>query len=164
MKTFLQLKKLDKALTGTAKPEDDQYALGIIKLYCADTPLMLVNHFTETKAAWDCLEESYNPRGFTTEFITIKNLLDTTLESSQSMDAYVQKIKTLDDGLRGKGITMPEQFIRALVFHNLSSEYDNFVSTMTQAFRNDSRVCNKHHIFTSLIDESRGHLLDNGPT
>lgn len=52
----------------------------------------------------------------------------------------------------------------ALALYNLSPEYDNFVSTMTQAFRNDSRVCNKHHILASLIDESSGHTLNNGPS
>jgi hypothetical protein len=54
-------------------------AVANIRLYCAKGPLLYIKDKDIAYKAWNTLEKLYNPRGFTTEFLTLKELFNTSL-------------------------------------------------------------------------------------
>ena len=102
--------------------ENDK-ALAIIKLLCEDGPLLYIKDIASAKEAWQKLEDLYNPKGFTTEYLTLKEFFNTSLEEYNSMEEYLNKVKTLVNNLKGKEIILPNQVIIAWVLNSLSSEY-----------------------------------------
>jgi hypothetical protein len=111
-------------------------ALAIIKLLCEDGPLLQIKDIARAKEAWIRLQDLYNPKGFTTENLNLKDFFNTTLDDFQSMEEY--------------------QVIIALVLNSLGNEYEGFISNITQALRNDSKAYTIKSLFSSLADEARG--------
>jgi gag-polypeptide of LTR copia-type len=84
-------------------------ALAIIQLFCAKGPLLYIKACTTAYKAWHTLEEIYNPKGFTTEFLTLKEFFDCKLDNFQTMEEYLHQIKTLLDDLSSKNIDVASQ-------------------------------------------------------
>lgn len=51
---------------------------------------------TSAYLAWHKLEEIYYPKGFTTEYLTLKNLFDTKMADFDDMGQYLNKVKIRD--------------------------------------------------------------------
>jgi len=77
----------------TTTPEIDRKALSTIRLLVEDGPLLQIQYSTTAIAAWQTLEDLYSPKGFTSEFLICKEFFSTTLESFNSMEEYINKIK-----------------------------------------------------------------------
>ena len=103
----------DTALEKDEDASKSKKALATILLLCANGPLMNIKDCKTAKAAWAKLEELYNPRGFTTEFLTLKEFFDTSLENFSSMEEYLHNILLVDD-LEGKEVRLPKQMIFVL--------------------------------------------------
>jgi len=69
---------IDKKLQNDSK---NLKALAIIQLFCAKGPLLYIKACSTAYKAWTTLEELYNPKGFTTEFLTLKEFFDCKLEN-----------------------------------------------------------------------------------
>lgn len=134
----------------------NQKALGLICFLCDDGPLLYIKDMTSAKKAWEKLQELYNPRGFTTEFLTMKDFFNTTLEEFDSMEEYLHKVKTLVDDLRAKEIILPEKVVMAWILNHLTPEYDGFISNIIQALRKDSSAYTLETLYSCLIDEGKG--------
>ena len=98
-----------------------------------------------------------------------KSLINTTLSGSKgNLELYLQNIRRLVNELESKDITLPPNFIAALVLNNLSKEYDYIVTIINQTIRESSKV-NLDSIFSQLIDEGKrlkhrsrgGYVKDN---
>ena len=131
-------------------------AISIIKLYCEDGPLLYLRDIVSAKDAWYRLESLYNPKGFTTEFLTLKDFFNTTLSEFNSMEEYLNKVKSLVDDLTGKDIILPNQVIIAWVLNSLNEDYEGFIQNITQSLRRDPKAYTVETLFTSLINEARG--------
>jgi hypothetical protein len=129
-------------------------ALAIIKLLCEDGPLLHIKDIARAKEAWIRLQDLYNPKGFTTEYLTLKDFFNTTLDDFQSMEEYLNKVKALVDDLKGKDIILPNQVIIAWVLNSLGNEYEGFISNITQALTNDPKAYTIESLFSSLADEA----------
>jgi hypothetical protein len=54
--------------------------IAIIKLLCEDGPLLYIKDIARAKEAWIRLQDLYNPRGFTTKYLTLKDFFNITLD------------------------------------------------------------------------------------
>ena len=82
-------------------------AISHIKLLCEDGPLLYIRDIYSAFDAWKRLEEICNPKGFTTEYLTLKEFFNTTLEEFDSMESYLYKVRSLIDNPREKDIILP---------------------------------------------------------
>lgn len=139
-------------------------AISLLKLYCDDGPLLYLKDIESAQEAWLRLEALYNPKGFTTEYLTLKDFFNTILNDFHSMEEYLNKVKSLVDDLKGKGIELPNQVIIAWVLNSLNDDYDGFIQNITQSLRNDPKSYTVETLFSSLIDEARGReaYMDKG--
>lgn len=144
--------------TNTTK---NRKALAIIKLLCDDSPLLYIRDENSAKKAWETLRDIYNPKGFTTEYLILKEFFNTSLEGFDSMENYLNKVKLLIDDLRSKEIILPNQVIIAWILNSLDENYDSFVQNITQALRQDPLAYSVDSLVKSLIDESRGREESN---
>ena len=131
-------------------------AVALIKLLCDDGPLLYIRNIQGANEAWKKLEDLYNPKGFTTEFLILKEFFNTKLDEYNSMENYLNKVKSLVDDLRSKDIILPTQVITAWVLNSLNEDYDGFIQNITQSLRLDPNAYSIESLFSSLIDEARG--------
>lgn len=143
---------IDESSTGTKNNK----ALSLLQLLCEDGPLLYIKDIYSAKEAWARLEDLYNPKGFTTEFLTLKEFFNNTLNQFNSMEEYLNKVKALVDDLKGKEILLPNQVIIAWVLNSLNDDYEGFISNITQSLRKDPKAYTIESLFASLIDEARG--------
>ena len=167
MESILIEKGYDEVLTtsiSTIDPTSGEYnrlkalsqkATAYIKLALADGPLLQTRHITDPCKLWNTLQGLYEPKGFSSEFLIVKELINTTLVSSKgNLELYLQNIKRLVNSLEARNIKLPNSFIVALLLNNLSSDYKYIVTIITQFIRESSNV-DIDAIFSQLIDESR---------
>ena len=94
-------------------PENIDKALAIIRLSIEDGPLLQIQNKVTAKEAWDTLKDLYSPKGFNSSFLLLRELFNTTLESSKDIESYTSTIRRLYDDLKSKGIELPKQVIIA---------------------------------------------------
>lgn len=135
-------------------------ALAIIQLFCAKGPLLYIKACSTAYKAWFTLEELYNPKGFTTEFLTLKEFFDCKLENFQTMEEYIHQIKTLLDDLSSKNIEVASQIKISWILYNLGEEWKFFTQNIIQAFRKDSNAYTFDSLCANLIDEAKGKTAD----
>jgi hypothetical protein len=70
-----------------------------IRLYCAKGPLLYIKDEDIAYKAWNTLEKLYNPRGFTTEFLILKELFNTSSSDFSNIEDYLNKVKFLVEDL-----------------------------------------------------------------
>jgi len=147
MKAILTEKDLVNFIFEDSTSPKNYKALSNIQLYCDDGPLLYIRDLESAKQAWDRLEELYNPKGFTTEHLTMKELWESHLENFDTMEDYLNKVKYIIDNLRSKDIELPELVVMSFVINHLTDEYESFVSNITQAFRKDPKAYTMDTLF-----------------
>ena len=141
--TLVKLKELEKK------------ALSIIKLSLEDGPLLQTKEIKSPFALWNKLKALYQAKGFSSDFLLSKELINTTLSSCKNnVEEYLQKIKRLINSLEARDVALPSKFIAALVLNNLNREFDYLVTIITQDLRSNNNV-DLDQIFGQILDESR---------
>jgi hypothetical protein len=132
-------------------------ALAFIRLALADGPLLQTRNIDNPMTLWSTLQQLYEPKGFSAEFLTCKCLFETTLAKSGDIESYINSIRKLTDDLSARGLAIPNKVIAAWTLNNLTSEYENIVATISQSYRANanSNDINLDELFAQLIDESR---------
>ena len=105
-------------------------AISILKLYCDNRLLLYLKDIESAYEAWLYLEALYNPKGFTTKYLTLKDFFNTILNEFHLMEEYLNRVKTLVDDLKGKGIKLPNQVIIAQVLNSLNDNYNRFIQNI----------------------------------
>lgn len=154
IKSYLIEKSLFSALEDDNQ-DTNKRALAAIRLALEDGPLLQIQGVGTAKQAWETLKSLYSSRGFNSEFLTCKELFQTALESSGSMESYINSIRRLYNQFKAKGIEIPKQVIIAQTLNNLTDEYDGFVTTISQAYRSNKDAYTLEGLFSNLLDESR---------
>ena len=89
-------------------------------LWLSDGVLTQVKNIELAKPLWDKLRAFYEPSGFSTDFLYLKEFFDTKLEAYDSMEDYVAKLKTLTDDLRKHEFILPDKLVMAWTFFYLT--------------------------------------------
>jgi histone deacetylase 1/2 len=130
-------------------------ALAYIRLSLADGPLLQTKGIRDPYELIQSLKNLYELRGFSSEFISCKTLINTKLSNCKgNIEVYLQEFRRIINDLESKDIKLPKNFIAALVLNNLTKEYDYIVTIITQNIRSDS-IVNLDAIYSQLIDESK---------
>jgi hypothetical protein len=130
-------------------------ALAYIRLSLADGPLLQTKSIRDPYELIQSLKNLYELRGFSSEFISCKTLINTKLSNCKgNIEVYLQEFRRIINDLESKDIHLPKNFIAALVLNNLTKEYDYIVTIITQNIRSDS-IVNLDTIYSQLIDESK---------
>ena len=135
--------------------EKSSKACAYIRLALGDGPLLQTRYITDPFELWATLKSLYEAKGFSSEFLICKELINTTLSSHKgNIELYLQNIRRLINSLESKNLKLPEKFIAALVLNNLSQDYEYTVAIITQTIRSNDSI-NLDQIFSQLIDESK---------
>ena len=126
-------------------------ALSIIQLLCDDGPLLYIKDITDAKQAWDKLQEIYYPKGFTTQYLTLKEFFNAQLDDFHTIEEYLNRVKMLVDDLTSKGIILPKQVVIAWVLNSLSEEYESLVQSIIHSLQRDPNSYTPETLFSSLI-------------
>lgn len=130
-------------------------ATAYIRLTLGDGPLLQTRYITDPNILWSSLKNLYEAKGFSSEFLSIKELLNTTLSSSKdNMELYLHNIRRIINTLESKSIKLPERFIIGLILNNLSRDYEYTVAIISQTIRSNNTI-NIDDIFSQLLDESK---------
>jgi len=110
-------------------------AAALIRLTLEDGSLLQTQGITEAPNLLGTLNTLYNPQGFSSDFLIIKDLFSTTLAKERSIEAYLTKIKRLADDLASRGLAIPNKVIAGYTLSNLTADYDNTVAIISQSYR-----------------------------
>jgi hypothetical protein len=131
-------------------------AAAIIRLSLEDGPLIQTRGINDALTLWERLKALYEPKGFSSEFLTCKDLFSTTLaKCGSSMEAYLTKVKRLTDDLASRNLAIPNKVIAAYTLNNLTPEYENTVAIISQTYRSETGDIDLIMLFSQLVDESR---------
>jgi gag-polypeptide of LTR copia-type/Zinc knuckle len=131
-------------------------AAAIIRLSLEDGPLIQTRGISDALDLWNRLKALYEPTGFSSEFLTCKELFSTTLaKCGNSVEAYLTKVKRLTDDLAARNLAIPNKVIAAYTLNNLTSDYENTVAIISQSYRTHTGDINLIELFSQLVDESR---------
>ena len=127
-----------------------------IRLTLADGPTLMTKAVTTGTQLWGDLRNLYQATGFSSDFLTCRELFNTTLlKCNNSVETYVSKVSKLTEELSSRDLALPNRVIAAYVLGNLTSEYEPTVAMLTQNIRTDDKPVDLQHIYGYLLDESR---------
>ncbi|KAI0995475.1 hypothetical protein K3495_g12704 [Podosphaera aphanis] len=156
MKAYLTKAGYSDILTTNEVTEEiNKNASADIQLCLEDGPLVQVHTIDRAHTTWLSLQNLYSPKGFSSEFLTLREFFSCKLSKFASMEEYLNKVKQLTNDLESKEIILPNQVIIAWVLNNLTSEYNSIISNITQSLRNDRKSYDLESLFSTLIDESK---------
>ena len=102
-------------------------ALSTLRLSLDDGPLLQSKDIKTQYHLWNHLNKLYSPKGFSSDFLICKDLINTTVQQCQNnVEIYLQKINRLVLSLESRNLALPHRFIAALILNNLSSDFDVF--------------------------------------
>lgn len=112
--------------------EAESKALSILRLSLEDGPLLQTKDIKSPYILWNQLERLYSSKGFSSDFLLCKDLINTTLQQCQNnVEQYIQKVSRLVLNLEARNISLPPSFIAALILNNLNSDFDYLVTAIT---------------------------------
>ena len=141
-----------------AQRETQSYqAAALIRLLLEDGPLLQTRNINDALQLWNRLEALYEPKGFSSEFLTSRELFTTTLtRCNGSIEAYLTRIKRLTDELAARKLPIPSKVIAAYTLSNLGPEWENTVAIISQSYRtHEGPEIDLVALFGQLVDESR---------
>jgi hypothetical protein len=144
-------------VNNTETLEENAYkATALIKLALEDGPLLQTRFINYPYILWNTLKNLYEAKGFSSEFLLSKELINTTLTGCKgNLESYINSFKRIINSLESRNISLPTKFIVALLLNNLSKDYEYIVTVITQSIRTSTSEINIEEIISQLLDESR---------
>ncbi|GBP22475.1 Retrovirus-related Pol polyprotein from transposon TNT 1-94 [Eumeta japonica] len=109
-------------------------------------------HVQECKTAkqvWDSLQRAFDDNGLTRRVGLLKDLINTTLESSNSVEDYVSKIMNTAHKLRNIGFEVNDEWLGTLMLAGLPKEY----KPMIMGLESSGIQINADSVKSKLIQE-----------
>lgn len=137
--------------------QQNKKAVAIVKLSLEDGPLLQTQYITSAYILGQTLKNLYMSRGFSSDYILSKELINNTLSNNKNnLEFYVNNFRRILNQLKSKDIVLPDKFIVALLLNNLSKDYDNIVAIITQNIRLEQQSnITIDDIINQLLDENR---------
>lgn len=82
-----------------------------------------VQECTTAKQVWECLQKAFDDNGLTRRVGLLKDLINTTLETSNSIEDYVSRIMNTAHKLRNIGFDVNDEWLGTLMLAGLPDEY-----------------------------------------
>src|SRR5216117_1577071 len=130
-------------------------AYATIALAVSEQCRVHIAHIKDPVAMWKKLQELFETQGYTARFLALKDAVNTTLERSGSVEAYIDAIKTSGQLLEDMGHAMPKWMLTSLLLFNLGEAYDSFIAITLRTNRKGEPDFDD--LVSSLIEEERRH-------
>ena len=116
----------------------------------------------DPKDVWNQLENLYALKGFTGRELAYRNFMSTTLGSSNSMEDYIEKLRSRSQTLDLLKAPLHSWQLVSHLLHNLGETYNNYVSSYTQTM--DSKEPDFDTLCGLLLDEERRRNINSKGT
>jgi hypothetical protein len=119
--------------------------------------LLQTRHITNPYILWNNLKNLYEAKGFSSEFILSRELINLTLTSCKgNLENYLNSFRRIVNSLESRSINLPTKFVVALLLNNLNKkDYEYIVAVITQTIRTNNSEIDLEEIISQLLDESR---------
>ena len=105
-----------------------RHAYATISLAVSEQCRIHIAHIKNPVDMWKKLQELFKTQGYTARFLALKEAVNTTLERSRSVEAYINAIKTSSQQLEDMSHAMPKWMLTSLLLFNLGEAYDSFIA------------------------------------
>jgi hypothetical protein len=130
-------------------------ATSLIRLSLEDGPLLQTATIENPYKLWLNLENLYKAKGFSSEFLISKELINININSYKgNLEEYINNFIRLNNELLSKEIKLPTKFLVSLLLNNLNKDFEFIVANITQLIRSNSEI-NLDQIINQLLDEYR---------
>ncbi|KAK9685718.1 hypothetical protein QE152_g37725 [Popillia japonica] len=149
VENFLILEGLSKCIDGTETDTDKILKAKAKLVLTLDASLFV--HIKEAKTAaelWQKLKGMYDDTGFTRKIGLLRALISLRLESSESMEAYVNEVIETSQKLRRTGFCIDEEWIGSLLLAGLPEKF----APMIMAIEHSGLKIETDAIKTKLLD------------
>ena len=130
-------------------------AYASLQFFIEDQPLTQVEHITDLKELIAKLHDLYATKGFSARNHLFEELLSTTLQSTSSVQSYVDRLKDLDKQILGMGDRVPDWILVSILFRNLGSSWDIWTQQVIQNIRETSHSATFDTFVPQILDEDR---------
>lgn len=124
VQAYFELDDLWSCVTGTNTDQKKEIKAKS-KLILLLDPIIYVHvqNATTCKAVWQCLEQAFDDSGLYRRVALLRDLITTTLESSRSVDDYVNKIMSTAHKLRNIKFSIDDEWLGTLMLAGLPEAY-----------------------------------------
>ena len=136
MRAYLQLEELWDTIqapsTGTLCMDPKKVMQAHAKLTLSVDPSIYphIDDAITPKDAWDNLKKAYDDSGLMRQVCLFREISTTRLDECESMDAYVNKIISIQQQLYKTGIKLPTVQVGALLLTGLPDRYQPMIMAM----------------------------------
>ena len=103
-------------------------ALAIIYNLCEKHPASLIKNEKTAKGAWACLADAYKQEGFAAIYEQVSKINSINYRSCNSLEEYVNKIKSIRIDLESHNHEYPEDFWCATLINGLGETFELFTA------------------------------------
>lgn len=165
VRAFLEMESLWGYVDNTAtetneekKKKGDTMAKAKLILLVEPINYAHIQNATSAKEVWDSLKNAFDDSGLLRRVGLLRTLITTSLESSSSIEEYVNKIITTAHKLKGAGMTLDDEWIATLLLAGLSNEY----KPMIMAIESSGVKISSDQIKTKLLQEVNSNVQNSG--
>ncbi|GBP30596.1 Retrovirus-related Pol polyprotein from transposon TNT 1-94 [Eumeta japonica] len=129
VKAYLQHEDLHNCISAEPNPNDPKAVKDDVKakskLILLVDPILYVHiqQAENAKQLWDNLTKAFEDRGLTRKVGLLKDLINTTLETSESVESYVNKIMSSAHKLRNINFNVDDEWLGTLMLAGLPDSY-----------------------------------------
>ncbi|GBP77064.1 Retrovirus-related Pol polyprotein from transposon TNT 1-94 [Eumeta japonica] len=155
VKAYLQHEDLHNCISAEPNPNDPKAVKDDVKakskLILLVDPILYVHiqQAENAKQLWDNLTKAFEDRGLTRKVGLLKDLINTTLETSESVESYVNKIMSSAHKLRNINFNVDDEWLGTLMLAGLPDSY----KPMIMGIESSGVKINADLIKTKLLQE-----------
>ncbi len=130
VKAYLESEGLWSVVDGTSTEEDEgkkkeqeSKARGKIVMLVEPVNYTHIQNAKTAKETWDCLNKAFADTGFARQVSLLRELVNTKLETCNSMDEFLNKIVSCVHKLNGAGLVIPDELVAAFMMAGLTEDY-----------------------------------------
>lgn len=137
--------------TSSADPAKEKKAKSVLNLSIDKTVFVHVASAKTAKEVWNKLKTTYEDVGMGRKIGLIRTIVNTKLESCDSMESYVSEILTAAHSLTEIGFAVPDDWLAIFLLTGLTEEY----GPMIMALENTTAALSSDSVKTKLLQEKK---------
>lgn len=151
IENYLALEDLSKCLEGTETDvKKNAKAKAAIALSVDKTVFVHVKSANTVQTMWTNLQSIFEDKGVVRKITLMRKIVNTKLESCESMDTYVSEIMSTSQKLTDLGFTISDEWLAVFLLCGLTEEYQ----PMIMALEGLGKTLSSDSIKTKLLQET----------
>ncbi|XP_036345767.1 uncharacterized protein LOC118755016 [Rhagoletis pomonella] len=151
MQNYLALEDLDGCLTGVeASEKKNAKAKAAIALSVDKVVFVHIQSASSAKEIWENLQSTFEDKGAIRRVTLTRKIVNTKLDSCESMDVYVSEIISTAQKLNEVGFEVPDEWLAIFLLSGLTDDY----MPMIMAMEGSDKKLSSDNVKTKLVQES----------